>query len=299
MNRLLIVLGCLVAIQAHAVVTLQDDAGNTVTLQKPAERIVSLAPHATEMLFAAGAGDRIVGTVEYSDYPAAALQIPRVGNHQQIDVERVIAARPDVLVVWLHGSSERQIEHLRKLGIPFFYSEPKRLSDIPEGIARMAKLAGTEKAAAPEIMRQRELLGNLTARYAQRPPVRTFYQVWGKPIYTLNGKHIMSDVLRVCGGQNIFAELNTTAPTVSTEAVLLADPEAMIVGARKEKKTSELEIWEPYKNLTAVRRGNLFAIDGDLLNRAGPRLIQGTQAICEKLELARSRRPVSDLPSVK
>ncbi|MDQ7969450.1 MAG: cobalamin-binding protein, partial [Oxalicibacterium faecigallinarum] len=257
MNRLLIVLGCLVAIKAHAVVTLQDDAGNTVTLQKPAERIVSLAPHATEMLFAAGAGDRIVGTVEYSDYPAAALQIPRVGNHQQIDIERVIAARPDVLVVWLHGSSERQIEHLRKLGIPFFYSEPKKLSDIPEGIARMAKLAGTEKAAAAEIMRQRELLGNLTARYAQRPPVRTFYQVWGKPIYTLNGKHIMSDVLRVCGGQNIFADLNTTAPTVSTEAVLLADPEAMIVGARKEKKTSELEIWEPYKNLTAVRRGNL------------------------------------------
>jgi len=290
MKYALLLLALSFAWRADAAITVRDDAGQTITLQKPAQRIVTLAPHATELLFAAGAGDRIVGTVEYSDYPAAALKIPRVGNHQQIDLERVVALKPDLLVVWLHGSSERQLDALRHLGIPFFYSEPKRLADIPDSVERLGQLAGTEQQAAREAAAERADLAKLAAQYGNRAPVRVFYQVWGQPIYTLNGGHILSDAIRLCGGRNVFAGLTTTAPMVSTEAVLLANPEVMITGLRKGNVTSGLEIWTPYANLLAVKNGNLFPIDADLLNRAGPRLIQGTAAICDKLELARSRR---------
>lgn len=278
----------LCAAQSFAAITVKDDAGNPVVLEKPAQRIVSLAPHATELIFAAGGGDRIVGTVGYSDYPAAALKIPRVGDHRQIDLERVIALKPDLLVVWLHGSSERQLDSLRKLGIPFFYNEPKKLADIPDSISRLGKLMGTERQAEQTADEERAQLAQLQKQYGNRPLVRTFYQVWGKPIYTVNGSHIISDMLHLCGGVNIFGNLGVTAPTVSTEAVLLENPEAMITGERKT--TQGLEIWKQYPDLLAVKRDNLFSIDADLLNRAGPRLIEGATFVCEKLELARSRR---------
>jgi len=290
MKRFFILLALMVASQVQAIVTVQDDAGKTVVLQKPAERIVSLAPHATELIFAAGGGDRIVGTVGYSDYPAAALKIPRVGNHQQVDIERIIALKPDLLVVWLHGNSERQLEHVRKLGIPFYFSEPKKLADIPHSIERLGILMGTTQQANKVAMQQRARLATLSAQYRDRPVVRMFYQVWGKPVYTLNGTNIMSDVIRLCGGENVFASLPVSAPTVSTEAVLLENPEVMMTGDRQAEKSGGLEIWRPYKNLLAVRNDNLFSVDADLVNRAGPRLIDGAAMVCEKLEEARGRR---------
>lgn len=274
----------------HAAISVKDDGDNTVTLSKPAQRIISLAPHATELIFAAGGGDRIVGTVGYSDYPAAALKIPRVGSHQQIDVERIIALKPDLLVVWLHGNSERQLEHVRKLGIPFYFSEPKKLTDIPASIERLGMLMGTEAQANKVATAERTELARLTEQYRNRPTVRMFYQVWGKPIYTLNGGNIMSDVIRLCGGENVFANLAIPAPVVTTEAVLLENPEVMMTGDRQAEKSGGLEIWKQYKNMLAVKNDNLFSVDADLVNRAGPRLIEGAAMVCEKLELARSRR---------
>lgn len=275
---------------ANAVVSVQDDGGNTVTLEQPAQRIVSLAPHATELIFAAGGGERIVGTVGYSDYPAAALKIPRVGSHQQIDVERIIALKPDLLVVWLHGNSERQLEHVRKLGIPFYFSEPKKLADIPTSVERLGVLMGTEQKASKVAIAQRAELARLDSQYRHRPTVRMFYQVWGKPLYTLNGGNIMSDAIRLCGGENVFAKLPIPAPTVSVESVLLENPEVMMTGDRQAEKSGGLEMWKSYPNLLAVKKDNLFSVDADLVNRAGPRLIEGAAMVCEKLELARSRR---------
>lgn len=286
-----IVLGAaLVAGSATAAISVKDDGGNTVTLAQPAQRIISLAPHATELIFAAGGGERIVGTVGYSDYPAAALQIPRVGSHQQIDVERIIALKPDLLVVWLHGNSERQLEHVRKLGIPFFFSEPKKLADIPVSVERLGILMGTEQQANKTAAAERKELARLAAQYRNRPTVRMFYQVWGKPLYTLNGGNIMSDVMRLCGGENVFARLPVSAPTVTTEAVLLENPEVMMTGDRQAEKSGGLEIWKSYKNILAVKNDNLFSVNADLVNRAGPRLIDGAAMVCEKLELARSHR---------
>lgn len=273
---------------ASAAITVRDDDGNVVTLQKPAQRVIAMAPHVTELLYAAGGGDKIVGAVTYSDYPEAAKKLPRVGDNRQVDIERIIAMKPDLIVIWMHGSSERQIETLRQLNIPMFHSEPKKLDGIADNILRLGQLLGTESVAQPAAAEIREKFAALAKQYSNRPPVRMFYQVWDKPLYTLNGVSIVSDAMRLCGGVNIFADLKVTAPVVSNEAVLQADPEAIF--GTSEKNYGGVSLWRPYTTMKAVRNDNLFTLDGELLNRAGPRMVPGTAALCEKLELARQHR---------
>jgi iron complex transport system substrate-binding protein len=281
-------LATVAAIQAQAAITVKDDDGNAVTLQKPAHRVISLAPHVTEMLFAAGGGSHVVGVVAYSDFPEEAKKIPQIGSNREVDLERIMALKPDLIVVWPHGSSERQVEMVRKLGVPLFYSEPRKIEDIPDSMARLGQLMGTDKVAGPAAAELRQQLASLRGRYANRPTVRAFYQVWDKPLYTLNGKHIVSDALRLCGGENIFARLPVTAPVVSVEGVLQENPEAIFATA--EKNYGGVSMWKPYGTLLAVRSDNLFTIDGNLLNRSGPRMIAGAAMLCEKLELAREHR---------
>jgi iron complex transport system substrate-binding protein len=284
----LLALACL-PVAAHAV-TVKDDAGNSVTLAKPAQRIISMAPHITELLFAAGGGDRVAGVMNYSDYPEAAKRLPLVGSDAQIDMERVLALRPDLLVVWKTGNTARQLEQLKSLGIPIFYSDPHKLDEVATSLTRLGQLMGTEALAQSAAQDYRQKIARLSSAYARRPTVRVFYQIWEKPIFTLNGDHIASDAMRVCGGQNVFAALKVPAPTVSTEAVLQANPEA-IVGGEKHDAESGINIWQQYKGMEAVRRGNLFMLDSELLVRATPRIADGVAVLCEKLETARRRRP--------
>ena len=277
-----------ISMTANAAITVRDDDGNVITLAKPAQRIVAMSPHVTELLFAAGGGERIVGAVTYSDYPEAAKKIPRIGTNRQVDMERVIAMKPDLIVAWMHGSSERQIDTLRQLGIPIFHSEPLKLDGIADNVQRLGQLLGTENVAQPAAAQIRAQFAALTKQYASRPPVRMFYQVWDKPLYTLSGGSIVTDAMRVCGGVNIFADLKVTAPVVSIEGVLQADPEAIFGTA--EKDYGGVTLWKQYTTMKAVRNGNLFTLDGELLNRAGPRMVDGTRAMCEMLEQARQRR---------
>jgi iron complex transport system substrate-binding protein len=275
---------------AQGTVTVQDDAGNRVTLAKPAQRVISTAPHITELLFAAGGGERVVGAMNFSDYPEAARRLPIIGSDAQIDMERLLALRPDLLVVWQTGNTERQLAQLKSLGIPIFYSEPKKLDDIATSLTRFGQLLGTDAAAQAAARDYRQKIGKLSATYAQRPPVPVFYQIWEKPLFTLNGEHIVSDALRVCGGRNVFAGLKVTAPSVSTEAVLQENPEA-IVGSAQHDGQAGINIWKPYKGLQSVQRNNLFMLDSDLLVRATPRIADGIAVLCEKLEEARRHRP--------
>jgi iron complex transport system substrate-binding protein len=290
MMRRVLFLACMFALHAHAAISVKDDDGATVVLQQPARRVVSLAPHATELLFAAGGGDRIVGTVKYSDYPPAARDIPRVGDNRLVDIERLMALKPDLLVVWRHNASSRQMEQFRKLGVPLYYSEPHKLEDIPEAILRLGQLMGTTPQAQQTAAQLRQQLEGLHARYRNRAPVRVFYQVWDKPLYTLNERHIVSDAIRLCGGENIFSKLPLTATSLNPEAVLQENPEVIVSGDRRDQATSGVEFWKQYPSMLAVKRGNLFALDGDLVNRSGPRIITAAADLCEKLELARKRR---------
>ncbi|ATQ78571.1 cobalamin-binding protein [Massilia violaceinigra] len=275
---------------AGAAITVVDDAGRRVVLAAPAQRVVSMAPHVTELLFAAGGGARIVGAMSYSDYPPAARTIPLVGDNSQIDMERVLALKPDLLVVWQSGNTARQLEQLRQLGIPMFYSEPARMDQVAGSMLRFGQLLGTGTVAQAAAASFRARIAALEARYSKRPPVKVFYQVWEKPLYTLNGQHVASDAIRLCGGENIFAALAVKAPSVGVEAVLQANPEAIVGSTPYDASEQGLAIWAPYTTLLAVQKGNLFTLDGELLTRAGPRLPDGAAILCEKLELARQRR---------
>jgi iron complex transport system substrate-binding protein len=289
-RRLTVLAGCMMPLLACAAISVRDDNGAVVTIDKPAQRVVTLAPHITELVFAGGGGDRIVGTVTYSDYPAEARAIARVGDHKQIDIERIVALKPDLLLVWLHGNAERQLDHLRRLGIPVYYSEPHKLADIPDSVQRIARLLGTEAQAEKSAAELRDKLRTLAERYGKRPVVRVFYQLWDRPLYTLNGGHIISDVIRLCGGENIFSSLSLTAPSVTVESVLQANPEAIVTGNRRNQDINGLELWKQYPSMLAVKRGNLFVVGTDLLVRSGPRMIDGAAAVCETLEQARGRR---------
>lgn len=276
---------------APAAISVVDDAGHTVTLARPAQRVISLAPHVTELLYAAGGGARLVGAVNYSDHPAAAARLPQVGSYNKIDFERVLALKPDLIVLWHSGNPVRQVDQLARLGIPLYRSEPNRLAQVGDNLLRLGRLLGTESAARQAARDYQARIAALRARYAGRPPVTVFYQVWDKPLYTLNDEHIASDMVRLCGGRNLFGALKTIAPEVGVEAVIEADPEVILVGKRDDPKDPGGKMWHAFKGMTAVRRNNLFAIDGDLTNRAGPRTAEGAEQLCAMLERARGKRP--------
>ncbi len=283
-----------IASHAHAAITVTDDTGATVTLAQPAQRVISLAPHVTEMLYAAGGGAKVVGAVSYSDYPPEAKQLPRVGDNKSLDLERIVALKPDLIVVWRHGNAQRQIEQLRALHIPLYFSEPHHLDDIAVSLTKLGALLGTSAAADTAARTYRDEITRLRNRYAKQSPVSVFYQVWDEPLMTLNGEHMISDVIALCGGRNVFAKLEPLVPTVSTEAVLAANPEAIVTAApgatQPDRPLPSLDKWKAWPSMTAVTRNNLFAIDGDLINRPAPRLAQGAAQLCEDLDTARSHR---------
>ena len=270
-----------------AAVTVQDDAQHAVTLPQPAHRIVSLAPHATELLFAAGAGADVVGVSDYSDYPPAAAKLPSVGSSSALDIERIVSLKPDLVVAWSSGNSASQLASLRALGIPVFESEPRQLEAIASSLQRLGQLAGVPDQGAAATRDFSARLAQLTATYQQRPPVRVFYQIWQKPLMTLNGKHMVSSVIRLCGGENIFGQLPQLAPVVSTEAVLSANPEVIFSADGGNAPDTG---WRRFPKLAAVAGNNLFTLTPNWMSRPGPRILDGAAELCQKLDLARSHR---------
>lgn len=270
-----------------APVKLVDDAGRGVVLNLPAARIVALSPHVTELVFAAGAGNRLVGVSSFSDYPAAAKRIPHVGDGGKVDAERLLALRPDLVVGWHSGNSAADIATLERLGIPVFLTEPRRLEDIPRLLETIGKLAGTEQVATQAAEDFRAGVAELKLHYAGRRPVRVFYEIWHEPLITVNGEHLISDVLGLCGGRNVFAGVSSLTPAVAVESVLAEDPEAIIASGALYADRGQLVGWRRYPRLAAVRRGHMFFIHPDLIQRQTPRILMGAQQMCEQIEQVR------------
>lgn len=281
---------CLCAPASHAAIQVADDLGQSVQLNRPAQRIVSLAPHATELLFAAGAGDKVVGVVAYSDYPPQARTLAKVGSYNANDPERILALKPDLVVAWQSGNGPQAVERLRRLGLTVYVSESKNLADIPQTLDNLGMLADTAAVANSASARFRSELDRLRKLYSQQPKVEVFYQLWNQPMVTIGGEQIISEIIALCGGRNVFGQLRTLAPTVSVEGVLQANPEVIIASGMDSKRPAWLDDWKRWGTLRAVRNRQLHFISADLINRPSPRVLQGADQLCRILDGARQQR---------
>jgi iron complex transport system substrate-binding protein len=267
-----------------------DASGASIKLAAPARRIVSLAPNITELLFAAGAGDRVVGNVDFGNYPPAAKALPKVGGYS-LDLEAIVALKPDLVMGWESGNAPASISRLRAMGLTVHLSESKRIEDIAGELEQIGKLAGTEATAKAAANAFRERYAALATRFSQRPLVTVFYQIWKQPLMTVNGKQIISDVIRLCGGQNVFANLPALAPNVSVEAVITANPEVIVASGMDDSRPEWLDDWRRWTTLAAVRRDNLYFVPPDVVQRHTPRILDGAEILCAHLETARGKRP--------
>jgi len=271
-------------------VTVTDDFGHNVTVRCPPLRIVSLDPGGTAMLVAAGAGGELVATIEYSGQPASEKNLPKIGSFAAIDMERLIAVRPDVVIAWPDVNNPAQIATIERLGIPIYRQETVTLDGIPESLRRLGRLAGTSGVADREAGILEAKLASLRKRYAnagRRPSV--LLEVWDKPLYTVGGRQLMSDALRVCGARNVFADLPESAPAIGVEAVLARNPDIIIAAAPPGKGASWLAQWRRFPSLRAVRTGRLLAFEDQRLVGLGPGVIDATAAMCGKIAALKGR----------
>jgi iron complex transport system substrate-binding protein len=264
----------------------RDDLGRSVTVHAAPLKIVSLAPGATEMLFAAGAGAQVIATVEYSDTPPAATAIPRIGDVAAIDMERLVGLHPDVVVAWPGGGNPAQREKIASLGMPIYEQQVTRLTDLAPSLRRLGELTGTQheanKAAATLEARLNELERTYgAAAGAGRPSV--LLQVWNRPIYTIGGRQLMSDALNVCGARNIFADLPEAAPLIDTESVIARNPDIIVVAAPPGEGAAWVADWKRLGSLKAVRERKVVSFEDQALSRLGPSVIDATERLCRTL----------------
>ena len=265
-----------------------DDTGAKVLAGRGPLRILSVTPGGTEMLFAAGAGDYIVATVHSADVPEAAKKIPRIGDATALDYEKVLQARANVAVVWQDINSATMIEKLASLGLPIYRLRAETLNDIPRSIVRLAALSATTKAASAAAAELTRKLDTIKARQLTGKPLEVFYQIWEGPLYTIGGRHIISDALRRCGAHNVFEELKWPANVIGREAVVKRDPDVIILSAPVLMAREWAGYWDYYPAMRAVANRQVQAWTDDRLDRMGPGAIDAVQELCALLDKMRS-----------
>jgi iron complex transport system substrate-binding protein len=276
----------MLAISAQAI-TVEDFAGREVTLAKPAERIVALAPHIVENLYSAGAGERLVGVVSYSNFPVAAKQIPEVGSYSAFSLEQIVALRPDLVVMWGSGNGMQTLSKLEGLGIPVYVSELRQLSDVPQSIRRLGQLAGTASASETEARRIEGELQRLARLYGGAQELTVFYQIWNEPLQTVNSEHLISEIIALCGGRNVFGDAPALAPRINVESVLQRDPDAIVASGMGQARPEWLDQWRRYPSLKAVTGEALFFINPDHVQRPTARVLLGAERLCQQLQTIR------------
>jgi len=260
-----------------AAIRLVDDAGQTLVFTRPPQRIVSLTPHLTELLFAVGAGAQLVGVDSASDYPAAAKTLPRVGDYSRINFERILALMPDLVIVWVGGNRAADIHGLKQMGLPVLHTQATRLDDVARLLRLVGQASGHAAAGEAAARDYSAKLAALQVRDARKPPVSVFYQVWDRPLMTVGGIHWISDALALCGARNVFSDLRAASPVVSREAVLRRAPELIVGGSDAPDLRGP---WQRFASLPAVKNDAFVQVDADRLHRPTPRLIEGVTELC-------------------
>lgn len=277
-RRILLWLCLLLALPAQAAaIRVVDDAGQALEFAHPPQRIISLTPHLTELLFAVGAGAQLVGADSASDYPAAARTLPRVGDYSRINFERILALKPDLVIVWVGGNRAADIHGLKKLGLPVLHTQATRLDDVARLLRLVGQVSGHAAAGDAAARDFSTRLAALQVRATRQPPLNVFYQVWDRPLMTVGGTHWISDALALCGARNVFADLRAASPVVSREAVLRRAPELIVSGSDAPDVRRQ---WQHFARLPAVKNNAFVRVDADRLHRPTPRLLEGVAELC-------------------
>jgi iron complex transport system substrate-binding protein len=271
-------LGLLAAMPVQATaVRLVDDAGQVLEFTRPPQRIVSLAPHLTELLFAVGAGKQVAGVDSASDYPQGALALPRVGDYSRINFERILALKPDLVIVWVGGNRAADIHGLRRMGVPVLHTQATRLDDVARLLRLIGQASGHAEAGEAAARDVTARFAALRVRGGRQPPIGVFYQVWDRPLMTVGGTHWISEALRVCGARNVFADLRGLSPVVSREAVLRRAPALIVSGSDSPDMRGP---WQRFASLPAVKNQAFVRVNADRLHRPTPRLVEGVAELC-------------------
>ena len=275
---------------AVADIRVVDDTGRTVVLASPARRIVSLAPHVTELVYAAGAGEQIVGVSAFSDFPPPVKALPRISDSVSIDIERIVQLHPDLIIAWQSGNPVKQVDQLRRLGFPVYVSEPRGLQAIAEDIERLGRLTGRVAVARTAAAEFRTKFARLRERHAGRPKLTVFYQILDPQLITINGRHLIDELIRMCGGENIFADMGPLSARVNIEAVLHADPGVIVASGTETFWPDWRTRWLGWPQLQAVKHGSLYYIPPESMLRHTPRVLSGAERLCTVLDEARVKR---------
>lgn len=284
----IVFLGLLTAQACMADIRLSQPNGEALTLPDPAERIVTLAPNLAELVFAAGAGTQLVAVVEYSNYPAEVVQLPRVGDAFRIDLESILEFEPNLVIAWKSGNPQSALQKLSQLGIRVWQIEITKPGDIARTVEEISRAAGTEAEGMLAARRLQEKLLLLQRQNSGKTPVEYFYQIASRPLYTINDQHIISRSLEICGGINVFSGLAALAPQISRESVIVADPTVMIAPVTSGEKPA-LNDWREWPRLQAVKADNMIYLPADEISQATPRLLDSIELACKRLDEVRRR----------
>ena len=276
----------LVSVSTLAEIIIKDDLDRQLVLSKPAQRIISLAPHLTEVVYAVGGGAQMVATVAWSDFPEEAKALPVIGSNNKINYEALLSYDPDLVLVWHSGNGDSIVRRLESLGLNVYVNEPRALENIPITLDKIGRLIGREQGAEVVIEEFQASLELIRQRYHQARRVDVYYQIWQSPLITFGGGHLVSDVLELCGANNVFSTAVPLVPRVGVESVLAVDPEVIIVGQYMNIEAA-FESWRQWPQLRAVERDHLYSVNPYLLHRHTPRIIQGAQQLCEAIDKAR------------
>ncbi len=286
---ILLIQFCLLPVSA---IQVTDDFGNEVVLSSTVKRIVTLAPYLTELVYSAGAGDQLIATVSYSDYPEASNKLPSIGDANGIDIEAIVKLEPDLVISWHSGNGAAIANNLSRLGITVFESEPDSIEKISSTISRIGKLTGTEQIAKNNIQEFINEIEILRSQYSNQKKVSVFYQFWNKPVYTIGGLHLISKHIELCGGENIFADQKTLSLNTDMESIIIRNPAIIIASGNDNQRPLWLDEWKEWRNIEAVRNNNLHHIPPDLIQRHTIRVTQGIKYLCEVMDIARQKQPV-------
>ena len=275
--------------QTSAAYSVTDFSGVAVSLSTPAAKVVALAPNIVENVFSAGAGEQLVGVMEYSNFPEQAKNIERVGSFDKVNQEKIIELNPDLIIAWQTGNSHMGVQRLKDLGFTVYIDQADTLRDVAKSIRDIGILTGNAEQAESVANNYLSRLDEIQDRYRKAQKVSTFYQVWNSPLQTISGNHIISHAIEVCGGVNIYRDEFAVAPIINIESVLERDPAVIIASGDSGSRPIWLDEWLKWDSLTAVKQGNLFYLNPDHIQRHTTRLLLGIETICQQLDSARGK----------